>query len=173
MNKKYLSPIALLSVIFLALGKPAAAICPVCVVAVGAGLGLSEYLGIDNTIAGLWIGGLLVALSLWTIDYFQKKNWTWGNTYLRDISIFILYYALTIWPLWAENMIGQNNQMLWGIDKLILGIIIGSLVFILSNLSYAYLKKKNGGKAYFPFQKVAIPITSLLIFSFIFYFITA
>lgn len=173
MLKKYLPFGLIFSFVFLSLGRPAAAICPVCVVAVGAGLGLSEYLGIDNSIAGLWIGGLLVALSLWTINYFQSKRWTWGNTYLRDISIFILYYALTIWPLWSQNLIGQASQKLFGMDKLIFGIIVGSLLFVFSNFSYEYLKKRNQGKAYFPFQKVAMPIASLLIFSFIFYFLTA
>lgn len=173
MQKKYLPLGFVFSLLFFTLGRSAAAICPVCVVAVGAGLGLSEYLGIDNSIAGLWIGGLLVALSLWTINYLQNKKWTWGNSYLRDITIFILYYALTIWPLWSKNMIGQTNPKLWGMDKLILGIIVGSLIFVLSNVSYEYLKKRNQGRAYFPFQKVAMPIASLLIFSFIFYFLTA
>ena len=35
---------------------PAKAICPVCTVAVGAGIGLSRWLGIDDSITGLWIG---------------------------------------------------------------------------------------------------------------------
>ena len=48
----YFSLPALLALVAL----PAQAVCPVCIVAVGAGLGLSEYLGIDDTIAGVWIG---------------------------------------------------------------------------------------------------------------------
>ncbi len=52
----------------------AQAVCPVCIVAVGAGLGLSEYLGIDDSIAGVWIGGMLIALSTWTISYCDKKD---------------------------------------------------------------------------------------------------
>jgi hypothetical protein len=154
------------------LASKASAICPVCVVAVGAGLGLSEYLGIDDAIAGVWIGGLLVAMSAWTISWFNKKNWSFGNKDLRDIVIFILYYGLTIWPLFAKNLIGSPYNRLWGIDKLIFGIIIGSIGFALAVLWYNNLKKKNNGHAYFPFQKVVQPLGALIILSFVFYFLT-
>lgn len=174
MPKKYLYIISNLSLAVFSwlVVTPARAICPVCIVAVGAGLGLSEYLGIDDTIAGLWIGGLLVALSVWTINYFNKKKWSWGNKDLRDIAIYLLYYALTIWPLWAKNLIGQANHRLYGIDKLILGVIVGSVFFVLANFSYNRLKAKNNGHAYFPYQKVVMPVGTLLILSFVFYFLT-
>lgn len=151
---------------------PAYAICPVCVVAVGAGLGLSEYLGIDDTIAGLWIGGLLVSMIIWNINWFNKKNWLFGNKDLRDILLTILYYVLIIWPLMNKGIIGHPLNKFWGVDKLLLGISIGSLFFLIANLTYNYLKKKNNNHAYFPFQKVVMPVGTLLVFSFIFYFLT-
>ncbi|MCX6758247.1 MAG: hypothetical protein NTX14_00895, partial [Candidatus Nealsonbacteria bacterium] len=49
--------------------RPALAVCPICTVAVGAGLGLSRWFGIDDSISGLWIGGLIVSFILWTIDW--------------------------------------------------------------------------------------------------------
>jgi hypothetical protein len=161
--------IGILSFLF---ALPAKAICPVCVVAVGAGLGLSEYLGIDDTIAGLWIGGLTVSLIAWNITWFNKKNWLFGNKDLRDILLTILYYVLIIWPLMAQGIIGHPLNIFWGIDKLLLGIALGSLIFLITNLSYNYLKKKNNNHAYFPFQKVVMPVGALLFFSFIFYFLT-
>lgn len=53
---------------FLLFGVQVQAVCPVCTVAVGAGVGFSRYLGIDDTIAGLWIGALIVSVSMWTIN---------------------------------------------------------------------------------------------------------
>lgn len=153
-------------------GLKASAICPVCVVAVGAGLGLSEYLGIDDTIAGTWIGGLLLAVSLWTINWLNKKNWQFGQKDLRDIVVFILYYGLTIWPLFAQNLIGNPYNRLYGLDKLVLGIIAGSLIFAAVSAWYIYLKKNNNGHAYFPFQKVAMPVGALTILSLVFYLLT-
>jgi len=172
-SKLYLVSNLSLGALFALAAKPVLAICPVCVVAVGAGLGLSEYLGIDDSIAGLWIGGLLVALSVWTIDYLNRKDWLKGNKNLRDLAIFVLYYALTIWPLWKKNLIGHPDHRLFGIDKLILGIVIGSLFFVLANVWYKYLKSKNNGRAHFPYQKVAMPVGTLLILSFVFYFLTS
>jgi len=169
-NKKNLF---LLSVPALSLAAlPAKAVCPVCVVAVGAGLGLSEYLGIDDSIAGVWIGGLIVAMIAWTINWLNRKNWKFGNKDVRDILITVIYYVMVIWPLMTKNFIGNPARKLFGIDKLTLGIIVGSIAFLGATLWYNNIKKKNGGHAHFPFQKVAWPVGALIIFSFIFYFLT-
>lgn len=150
---------------------PARAVCPVCVIAVGAGLGLSEYLGIDDTVAGLWVGGLLVAMIVWTINWFNKKGWNFGQKDWRDILTAIIYYAAVVWPLAAKGFIGRLGNTLWGIDKLLLGIVIGSIVFLSATLWYNNIKKRRG-HAHFAFQKIAMPVGALLIFSFIFYFLT-
>ena len=155
----------------LALAFKAQAVCPVCVIAVGAGLGLSEYLGIDDTIAGLWIGGFLVALIIWTINWLNKKNWRFGNKDLRDILIVILYYGLTLWPLWSRDLIGSPFNRLWGVDKLLLGITVGSLAFLGGTLWYNQIKTRRG-RAHFPFQKIVMPVGALTILSLVFYFLT-
>lgn len=160
------------SLLTLSLAKPAAAVCPVCIVAVGAGLGLSQYLGIDDSIAGVWIGGLTAAIAAWTINWFNKKNWQFGNRTWRDLLTVILYYALVAWPLFTQNLIGHPGNRLFNIDKLVLGIIIGSLAFTGASLWYSNLKKNNGGHAHFPFQKVVMPFGALVILSGLFYLLT-
>ena len=150
---------------------PAKAVCPVCVVAVGAGLGLSQYLGIDDTIAGIWVGGLLAAISFWTIDWFNKKSWLTEKKIIRETMIFTVYYGLTIWPLWSQGLIGHPVNRLWGADKLLLGMAVGSLALAGSSAWYEQMKKRRG-KPHFPYEKVALPFASLLIFSLIFYFLT-
>lgn len=50
------------------------AICPLCTVAVGAGVGVSRSLGIDDVIVGLWIGGLLVSSSMWLFEWLKGKE---------------------------------------------------------------------------------------------------
>jgi len=52
------------------------AVCPLCTVAVGAGVGLSRWLGIDDVITGLWIGGLIVSLIAWSENWLDKKIFT-------------------------------------------------------------------------------------------------
>lgn len=52
---------------------------------------------------------------------------------------------MVIWPLAANNFIGQPANTLFGLDKLVLGIVIGSLVFIGATLWYDNIKKKIMG----------------------------
>lgn len=145
------------------------AICPVCTVAVGAGLGLSRWLGIDDTISGIWIGGILISVTTWTIEWLKKKNF---NSRIADILIAIGFYALTLVPLYFMGIFFHPGNQFWGLDKLILGIIAGSVLFYSGVILHFYLKRRNGGQSYFPFQKVACPLLPLLAASAVFYFIT-
>jgi hypothetical protein len=153
----------------LAAAQAAHAICPVCTVAVGAGIGLSRWLGIDDTITGLWVGGLMVLLITWTLEWFEKKNIRFKG---REIITALGYYVLVIAPLYYMDILAHPLNTLWGVDKLALGIGIGSLVFFGGARWYEAMKKANGGHAYFSFQKVVMPVAPLLILSAAFYFIT-
>lgn len=144
------------------------AVCPICTVAVCASVGLSRWLGVDDTITGLWIGGSNVSLIIWTIGWLNKKNIRFFG---RKPLIVIMYYLATILPLNWFNLINHPYNRLWGFDKLISGIVVGSIAFFAGVLSYEYLKKKNNNKAYFPYQKIVMPVGLLIISSFIFYFI--
>ncbi len=154
---------------FLFSAKTASAFCPVCTVAVGAGVGLSRYLGIDDTITGLWVGGLLVSISFWTVDWLKKKK---VHSPWWSLVVFLAYYGIVIIPMYYTEMVGHPFNRLWGMDKLILGVIVGSVMFFLAGWWYQFLKKKNGGRPYFPMQKVVMPVSTLVIFSLFFYFLT-
>lgn len=161
-------------VIFISFSLPAYAVCPVCTIAVGAGVGIAEEFGVDDVIIGLWIGGLTISLVFWTLDWIKKKKIK--SAWAEPLTIF-LYFFMVIVPLFfiktnGYPIIGKELNKFWGVDKILLGILIGSLLFFFGARSYEYLKKKNNGRAYFPFQKVAMPIAPLAIASIIFYFIT-
>lgn len=139
--------------------------CPICTVAVGGGVGLCRYLGIDDLISGTWIGGLLLSLTMWTIIWLNKK----GIKFLfRKILVFVFWYGISIYSLYWWEIAGHPENKFWGIDKLVFGIISGSIFFLISVLFHNFLVKKNQGKSFFPFQKVIIPILFLLILSLIF-----
>ena len=169
MIKKIISGIAATFVSALLFIKTASAICPLCTIAVGAGVGLAEWLGIDDTITGLWVGGLIVSLIMWTIHWLDKKNIKFKG---RKILVTLAYYLIVIAPLYPLGIMGHPLNKLWGIDKLLLGIILGSIFFFIGGLWYLILKKRNDEHAYFPFQKVIMPIAPLIILSIVFYFIT-
>lgn len=150
--------------------KQVFAVCPVCTVAVGAGVGLSRWFGIDDLITGLWIGGLIVSLIMWTLNFLKKRNVNFKG---KKIIIILLFYLLTILPLYFTNIMGHpQNIFIFGIDKLLFSIIIGSISFYIGGNFYEYLKDKNKGHAHFPFEKVVMPIAPLIILSIFFYFLT-
>ncbi|PIS08077.1 hypothetical protein COT78_00035 [Candidatus Berkelbacteria bacterium CG10_big_fil_rev_8_21_14_0_10_43_13] len=166
--KKIFVLISLALIGLLLTAKHTYAICQVvCPIVVGGTLTLLEKYGVDNTISGLWIGGMLVWASIVTIDWIAK----WKRHWLINIAIFVAFYAATIIPLYNKNIIGLSTKMLWGLDKTILGIIIGSIFFYLGDRLYIYIKAKNGGHAWFPFQKALMPIIPLIIWSAIFHFL--
>lgn len=153
---------------YLRLVKPSLAICPVCTVAVGAGFGLSRWLRVDDLVSGVWIGGLISSGALWFLDWLEKRN---RQALLRKLIFFLLSYIIIIFPLFWSGVIGHPLNKFCGIDKVFLGIFLGNLAFFIGFGLNQFLKNKNSGKAFFPFQKVILPISSILITSVILYII--
>ena len=147
----------------------ARAVCPVCTVAVGAGVGLLQYWGVDDTVAGVWVGALTVSVILWTNNWLEKKNirFRW-----RDAIVALTYVVFVVLPLYWSGLMGHPFNKLWGMDKLLLGIVVGAATFYGAARWYTYLKKKNGGHSYFPFQKVVMPVVAVAVASLVFYIIT-
>ena len=166
MKPSRLVPTTLIAGIVLIL-KPlmAQAVCPVCTIAVVSGVGLSRYLGIDDIITGLWIGGLIVSMTMWTIDWLQKKHIRFLG---RNLIIILAYLALIIIPLYFSGFFSHTASCVCGINKLLLGIINGALGFWAGAEWYQELKIHHGNRAYFPFQKVVMPLLPLIILSLLF-----
>ena len=164
----------LLAALTAALALPAQkalAICPVCTVAVGAGIGLSRWLGVDDSITGLWLGAFLLSASLWTIDWLGRKN---IKFFLKKSLVILAYYAMTIIPLYYAKIITNPEAFICSCtsDKLILGIIEGTTGFFFGTKLYEFLKQRNDGHAHFPYEKIVFPVAAIVILTVIFYIIT-
>jgi len=167
MNKitKSILVIALVTMAF----ADAMAVCPVCTVAVGAGLEGARLLGVEDVITGIWAGGLTLSISAWTANVLHKhgvKNAIW---YILN---FVLYYALLagvyFLPL-GNPVVRFDENCMWGIDQFLLGAIVGTVVFFGMQKWYQRIKAANGGHAKYPFQKVVMPFGGLLIVTVIFW----
>ena len=165
MSKK---TVILSTLLFLGMASAGAAkaICPLCVVAIGAGLGLSRWLGVDDVVSSVWIGALLVAMIIWTLVEMKKHNWRFP---FDTAIISLAYYLLTFIPLYYAGIVGHPLNKIFGVDKIVFGTIIGTIVFLISIWFHNFLKSKNNGKSFFPYQKVVIPVIILLLTSLIFY----
>ena len=145
------------------------AVCPLCTIAVGAGLGFSRWLGIDDMVTGLRIGALIISSSLWTVSFAQKRNWKMLS---KTPLVIFLFYLLVIPPLFWSKIIGHPANTLWGIDKVLLGTTFGSLAFSLAVYFEQWLRRQHDGKIFFYYQKVLVPVTALTLLSLLFYLIT-
>jgi len=161
------SGIILLS--FLLFPTKAFAVCPVCTVAVVAGLGLSRWFGIDDAISGIWIGGLILSSGLWMASWLSKHN---VRLPFLPLWSAILMYILVIVPLVLTGVIGHPLNRLWGIDKLLIGTTVGSIAFLAGVFTDRVVRVMNNGKVRFFYQKVIFPVSFLITSSLIFYFIT-
>ena len=147
----------------------AMAVCPVCTVAVGAGLEGMRLLGVDDVITGIWAGALTLSIFLWTVGWLKKRGVK--NAFLQIGLPFIIYYGLLA-AVYALPGVEFGATTLWGIDKFLLGIIVGTIAFYLGARWYVRIKRKNGGHAQFAFQKVVVPLSFLVVVTIVFWLIT-
>lgn len=159
---------SVLSVLALLVPQKAFAVCPVCTFAAGGGLVFSRWLGVDDLIASLWIGALIMSVSLWTINWLNKRKIRFLG---RKPLVFAFFYASVLYPFYSYDFIGVAGNTFWGYDKIIFGIIAGSLIFAFSILAHLELKKLNDDKPYFSAQKIVMGFLPMLIASLIFYFV--
>lgn len=157
--------------IFLFILNTAIAICPLCTIAVGAGVSLSRWLGCDDLISGSWIGGLAMSTTIWLKLWLENK----GIRFLGKTPLLvILCYTLIVIPLYYGGFIHDEYnsvyvyEYVW--DKLIFGILCGSIAVVLGIITSYAMKKYNKDHVYFPFQKVVIPIISLFLVDAALYF---
>ena len=96
--------------------------------------------------------------------YLKKKGWSFQND---GVVITLVYILLIYIPLYYVGIIGNSENQIFRLDKIIFGSSIGLVAFFIGYWINLYMKKKNNGKAFFSFQKVVIPILALIITSLI------
>ena len=149
----------------------ASAVCPVCTIAIGAGLEGMRILGVKDVLTGIWAGGLTVSLIGWTAIYMKKHNVKNTFWYILNALVYIALLASVYFFPRNNPVVKWWDNCMWGIDQFLLGIVVGSITFILMELWYKRIKQRNGGHAQFPFQKVAMPFGGLLVMTGIFWMI--
>ena len=137
--------------------------------AVAGGLGISRWIGIDDSVMGIWIGGLILSSGFWMADWASKKSWRIPYPKILSILLMVLF---VVPPLYMAKMIGLPGNTLWSIDKILLGTIVGSGLFYAGMRLDLWLRTTNENKVYIYYQKVIAPVFFLTIGSVIFFLIT-
>lgn len=152
---------ALLLVFSFSLWTPsvAEAHCPLCVAGVAAGVTLTRWVGVDDSITGVWIGGLLGSISLWFYSWLllkSEKLRKWKFRLAVKPLVYILIFASTLWSFYQFKLIIRMSQI-FGLDKLTFGMLAGSILFYAIDL----IKIKH----YFNYQRIVISLGSMVILS--------
>ena len=140
------------------------AVCPVCTVAVGAGLEGARLLGVDDVITGVWSGGFTLLLFFWTVKFLKRRNVDGALWYVAAFALWVGLIALLY--LTPKLTFGANT--LWGIDRFMLGAITGAMALYAAERWNHGSIRANGGKSRFKFQKVIVPFGALLTLSALF-----
>ena len=159
----------LLVLLLLVLSAPAFAnpACAVCTVAVGASLEIARSYGVDDAIVGVWSGAMLVILGYWMLKWFDKKGWNFKG---RDFWLIAVSVAMVGFVYVSELDYMPKPILIFYIDPFLFSVLIGMLVLIWSSDFYQWMKRKNGGHAHFPFEKVFVPVAALALASLYFYY---
>ena len=139
--------------------------CPICTIGLAAGVGLSRWLKVDDVISGLWIGALILALSIWTFNWLLKKREK--KPFWVLLLCIVFWYLLTFVPFYYTGLLNLECQKILGLNRLVFGAGLGIIVAAISLKIENFVRKGPEKKRLFPFQKVIIPIVILLITSFI------
>ena len=142
-------------------------VCPVCTIAVAAGVGVLEEIGVYRIIIGLWFGALILSSVLWMINWMDRRNY---NFIFKKIIIYLSFYIIFIVPLYFIKtagfpVMGAGIGEVLGIDRLFFGVIIGSFIFITAVAFNQYLKRLNNDKVMINYQKIFIPLIFLIVAS--------
>ncbi len=133
--------------------------CMVCTVAIGSTLTIARKLGVDDSVVAIWLGGLLALLGYWSIVWFDKKQWHFAG---RNYLLMLLSFSMIAGVYWTE--LTYTPQIIGNIlylDPFLFATAFGMLIYIFSQKFYQFLKRRNGGRAHFPFEKVVLPICLL------------
>jgi len=129
------------------------------------GLTLTRWVGVDDSITGLWLAAFLGAISFWTYSSLLKKKLPEKivkNHFLRPL-IYIGIFGLTLWSFYKFNLVIKHGDI-FGIHKLTFGMLVGGVSFYLVDLLDDYLIKKKG-KVFFPYQRIVVSLGSIFILS--------
>ncbi len=159
----------MLAILTLVVVGDALAVCPVCTVAVGAGLEGARLLGVEDVITGIWAGGLTLSIAAWTANWLRRMGVQNVLVYLANYAAYYALLAGVYFVPIGNPIVKFNENCMWGIDQFLLGAIVGTVVFFGMQKWYQRIKIANGGHAKYPFQKVVMPFTGLLIATVIFW----
>jgi len=184
MKNKFLFNLIVPLIILIVLVPSVMAHCPLCTTGAAVGIGFARAYGVDDSIVGLFIGALIVSSALWFNKWLKKKI----NFPLQEFLLMVISFLLIAVPFYFAGMItdfemvrsmhhhGMENLgvfgLTWlGVDKLLYGMVLGTLV-IWGVFAFSDSIKKKRGKVLWNYQGLSFMFIALALFSLVLWSIT-
>ncbi len=155
--------------------------CPLCTGAAVAGVGAARYFGVDDSIVGLMLGAFIISMALWFNKWLIKKK---IKIPFQETLLVIVSFLLIVIPFYTAGIITNFDMVksmpehhsilgmgIYGVDKLLFGIIIGCAA-VWGGFSLSDKIKRKRGKVLWPYQGISFMLITLSILSLIFWLIT-
>ena len=157
--------ILIIAIAFIVVLPSVMAHCPLCTGATIIGVGITRSFGLDDSIVGIFVGGMIVSTALWFDNILKRKDiGTKGNSKLRLVSLIILISILTLITFYYTGLFGRGNSYrILGVESILVGSLSGGVVSLGSFYYSNHLKNKNNGKVLFNYQTIVISLIALIL----------
>ncbi|MBI4182353.1 MAG: hypothetical protein HY520_05300 [Candidatus Aenigmarchaeota archaeon] len=156
MRMKPALPLA--GVFFFSLAGSARAHCPLCVAATGAAVATTRMAGVDDLLAGVFVGALFLSMALWFDRSLRKRRG--GRAFLPGqtalLTAGIILSTLASFALGGLLSVGT----FLGVDRLLAGTVLGIPLTLLAFRLHHALKALRG-RVLVPYQVVLVTIAVL------------
>lgn len=143
--------------------------CPLCTAAAGAAVAITRWYGVDDLVVGSFIGAFVISTGLWFNNILKRRNK--GKDYLPFQSVILVLLSLISTIIsFSLGGITTNSYFIFGIDKLIMGTLLGSGMTWLAFWFSKFLRK-NMGRTLIPFQSIILTFAFLSLMNLSFYFV--
>ena len=127
------------------------------------GVGVTRAWGLDDALVGIFVGGMIASSALWLNNVLTKKGLK-GNNYLKSISLIVAVFVLTLWTFSLAGLFGPANvYRIFGIERITLGAISGTIVSFAAFFASNEIKKVNRGKVLFNYQTMILTFGALIL----------
>lgn len=184
MKKPIMYGLAMMMALSLALPLVSAH-CPLCTGAAIGGVAAARFFGVDDSLVGLFLGAFIVSTALWADKMLKKRI---NLLFQQPLLILISFFLLAV-PFYSSGLITDFEMVKSmpthhgmtglgivglaesGVDKILFGMILGTLAIWGSFSLSDYIKGKRG-KVLWPYQGLSFMFITLAVLSLILWLIT-
>lgn len=134
--------------------------CPLCTAATGSLVLVSRFYGVDDMVVSTFIGAFIISTAMWANRVLKKRNNGMNFIAYQPVALILASLALTIWGFQTGGLVSEAR--LFGLDKIVAGVVIGSIMTVAAYKADRMLRIMNGGKHFMPFQVIVVTVALLV-----------